>query len=480
MGKITSPQNKLMAIVGKWEIERGFNSDFTEMTEETKNKWVGKTVQFSDKAVLVREDVFNEPQYKVKKVNTEDYLLYRHKQSAEKYGIKDNEVYVITIAVKELYSFDTIVIDDGKLIIEFEDYIFYLKKLSNTVDSSLISKFSGENENDNPNIIAGEIPAKTGLVIGLKYPGKDREGKVEYKYRTLWVGSEDRLLRPVLETGGIFFPRHDGFWRIETKRITAIDKSEDAFYGYSVINGSTEGMASIAINSDKWGDRIGRITRSISYICNNYIGIESIGEGGYTNSNAKWNENWLQLQLVDNLPNLKSIKIYDIVGEAGNRAIKNGNTEALGVLDLSNINQLGMVYQNENYGLFRKAGHWLFKGRINYEENGEFKFSDFNINIIPPPELVFYDELSLSWTQIKDRVPEALDAYTSPNKDIAIIVTKERLLIYDITMGTIGATPIKRIGLKNGETVIMAEWARGSYMDNWEKSFMKNEIQEVK
>lgn len=480
VGKITSPQNRLIPIMGKWEIERGYNSDFTEMTEEVKNKWIRKTLQFSNEAVLVREDVFNEPKYKIKKVNTEEYLLYRHKQSADKYGIEDSEVYVITIAVKELYSFDAIVIDDSKLIIEFEDYIFYLKKLSSAIDSSLINEFNEKNENDNPNIIVDEIPAKTGLVIGLKYPGKDDSGKVEYNYRTLWVGVEDKSLRPVLETGGVFFPRHDGFWRIEANRITSLDKSEDVFYGYSVINGSTDGMKNIAIDSNKWGDKIGRITRSISYICNNYIGIESIGEGSYTNSNIKWYENRLQLQLVDNLPNLKSIKIHDIAGEAGSRAIKNGNTEVLGLLDLSNINQLSMMYQDENYGLFRKAGHWLFKGRLNYEANGEFKFSDFNINIIPPSELVFYDELCLSWTQIKDRVPEAIDAYTSPNKDIAIIVTKERILIYDIRMGALGATPIKRISLKSDETVIMAEWARGIYMDNWEKSFMKNEVKEIK
>jgi hypothetical protein len=187
----------------------------------------------------------------------------------------------------------------------------------------------------------------------------------------------------------------------------------------------------------------------------------------------------------DELPNeydenLKSVKIFDIAGEAGISAMNNGWTEALGLLEKGSTNFPITPQQVENYSLFRKAGHWLFRGRFNYKLDGTYKSSDFNINIIPPSELVFYDDLWVTWKQIKDRVPEAIDAYTSPNKDIAVIVTKDKVLIYEINMGILGETPMKKVALKNGESVIMAEWARGSYMDDWEKSFMKNDVKVVK
>lgn len=479
VGKIISPNNNLMPIVGRWEIEKALNSDFTEVKNEDKENWTSKILQFSKEYVQVGEELYIEPQFKIKRVATDQYLLYRHKQPAEEYGIRDGEIYVITIAAKDLYSVDAILLDNGKLIIEVEDYILYLNKVSNEVDNSLIDKLK-ENTKDNTDEPINKAPARTGLVIGLKYTGNDRKGEVEYKYRTLWIGAEDKKLRPVMETEGIFFPRHDGFWRIEMERIILENRVEDVFYSYSVLNGSTEELNNLGLDIDKWGDKTGSITRSISYVCNNYVVIESIGEGGYASSSDRWKQNSLQLQLVDNLPNLKGIKISDIAGETGVRALNNGRREALYQPDMSIIKLLDRTPQDENYGLFRVAGHWLFKGRLNYESQGVYKFSNFNINIIPPPEVVFYDDLWVPWTQIKDRVPEAIDAYTSPNKDIAVIVAKDRILIYEINNGALGETPIKKISLKNGETVIMAEWAKGSYMENWEKSFIKNDVKIIK
>lgn len=480
VGKIISPNNELIPIVGKWQIEKMLNSDFTVVGNGDKEKWISRILQFSKDFVQIGEDLFKDPQYKIKRVNTDEYLLYRHKQPAEKYGINDREIYVITISAKDLYSVDAILLDDGKLIIEFEDYILYLDKLSGSVDNSLVDKLKEENMKDNINVSMNKTSGRTGLVLGLKYTGKDKIGEIEYKYRTLWIGTEDKKLRPVMETGGIFFPRHDGFWRIESKRITMENKVEDVFYAYSVQSGRKDELNNLSLDLEKWGDKTGRITRSISYICNDYIGIESIGEGGYTGSSDKWKQNSLQLQLVGNLPNLKAIKISDIAGDTGISALNNGKRDALAQPDKDTIKLSDNMPQDENYGLFRVAGHWLFRGRFNYEDQGVQRFLDFNINIIPSSDLVFYDDLWITWTQIKDRVPDAIDAYTSPNKDIAVIVTKDRILIYEINTGTLGDTPIKRVNLKSGETVIMAEWASGSYMENWEKSFMKNDVKEIK
>lgn len=133
-----------------------------------------------------------------------------------------------------------------------------------------------------------------------------------------------------------------------------------------------------------------------------------------------------------------------------------------------------MANLEENFALFRKTGHWYFMGRVKLPENAQVPYLDFNINLLPPAELVMYDELHLSWTDIKDRIPDAVDAYTSPNRDLAVILTRNQLLIYTMSYGTLGEVPLKKLQLQEGDSVVMAEWALGDYMENWEKTFIKN------
>src|SRR5699024_7683203 len=94
--------------------------------------------------------------------------------------------------------------------------------------------------------------------------------------------------------------------------------------------------------------------------------------------------------------------------------------------------------------------------------------------IIPPKELVMYDELSVSWNEVKHRVPEALDVFTSPNEDIALILTHNNILIYTIDQGKLSKEYIRKIKLNDSEAVVMAEWATGKYIYTWEEEFLKN------
>ena len=119
-------------------------------------------------------------------------------------------------------------------------------------------------------------------------------------------------------------------------------------------------------------------------------------------------------------------------------------------------------------------GHWHIKGGINYIQDNVERFTDYNVNIIPSNKIVFYDNLNISWTAIKDRLPEALDAYTSPDGQLAVILTESKLYIYRIEKGSLDNNPIEKISLNDGDQVIMAEWATDSYVKTWENDFMKN------
>jgi predicted DNA-binding antitoxin AbrB/MazE fold protein len=111
--------------------------------------------------------------------------------------------------------------------------------------------------------------------------------------------------------------------------------------------------------------------------------------------------------------------------------------------------------------------------------NNQMLSGDFNINLMPSSKIILYDTLFIPWTAIKDKVPEAIDAYTSPSKDIALIVTTKYILIYTIENGALSSLPIQKVKLKEGESVIMSEWSTGDYVYNWERCFYKNEVKEA-
>ncbi len=146
--------------------------------------------------------------------------------------------------------------------------------------------------------------------------------------------------------------------------------------------------------------------------------------------------------------------------------------QAVAALRGTGVTSINRGETGENFGLVRKNGHWFLVGRINYQSGGTFAQTDFDLNVIPPPNLIFYDTLVLSWHAIKDRVPDALDAFTSPNKDIALVKTKNKLTIYPIGGEQLAENPLAELDLQEGAAVIMAEWAIGSYVESWEKSFL--------
>lgn len=88
--------------------------------------------------------------------------------------------------------------------------------------------------------------------------------------------------------------------------------------------------------------------------------------------------------------------------------------------------------------------------------------------------MVAYDLLNVPWKDIKDKLPQAVDIYTSPNKDLAVIITHNEIQIYTIHNNSLSDLPVGKFPILEGSSVIMAEWAMEDYVRSWEKSFIKN------
>lgn len=470
--KISPPVNNKIPIQGKWEILKVINTDAKKAIDKN-NDLTGKIAQFSTDYIAVGGFLLNKPGYTIRKVNTEDYFLYNHKSLHNYFSITTKEMNIITISNDNKFFCQVLKLSETEAIIELQNYILYLKQISPEVDSTFFKEVNTDNSG-NLNIIPEDNKSllRTGVFIGLRYSTNGiADNMPEYNYRTLWISTINKQLHPILEAKDIFFPRRSGFWTLEVQQISYGGYTKDVISAQNLlIKDSNQAVLLKDYPKENLNKKNTRI--AINYVGNDYVSTEVQSNESYRLDDKDYSIKNLQVLPIDNLSTIEGIKISDILDPSSTDTMKKNMDAFVTTLDIKKDNILNPYSFDRNFGLTRKMGHWFLEGRVNYLKEHEVASLDYNINLIPPSNLVLYDELIISWTEIKDKIPEAKDVYTSPNKDLAIILGNDRLYIYAIDNGSLGDYPLEKIQLNPNETIIMAEWATGSYVENWEKNFI--------
>ncbi len=354
---------------------------------------------------------------------------------------------------------------------------YLARKISDDVEETILAaaEAQGSLDLDSLGAVGGGY---TGLLLGLCTPGQGTGSRQNDRYRTLWLALENQRLAPVLETEGIIFPRKKGFYRLKVVAGSGGEKEGDLLIAADMTDRTgaaearAEGLGSIA-DSLRRSEEQGYQHRRIRYIGNDYLSLEETpvpspapasGGGG--------KEGQLSIIPVDGLPELKAVTISDLAGPGAARAMEQGRSGLLRQLGLEQAGQMDQQLDEENFGLVREMGYWTFHGRLSCPEGGMPKSVDFGFDVIPPSHVVFYNKLHIPWPRVKNYVPGAVDAFTSPNMDLALIVTRSELLVYGMFQGSLAVPPLERIPLQEGEEIIMAEWALGQYyVENWAATF---------
>ncbi len=423
VGKIIPPKEQEEVFSGKWRDVNNFDSE----------------LQFFNKGVSFNGDIWRDVYYKIKRVDKEGYLKTKYLADKNPITIEadKNEVDVVTLYSSENFLGEFLIINENSLVFFIQDNLIEFEKISDDPDPSIdVATKGGDPLSDNQNT------PFSGVLLGIRTP--DVGG---YKYRTLWLSNDGDGLLPHLYADNLFFPRTSGFWELKT--------GKQGQGGEEILR--AKNIAIKEGTSDE-GVYISALNKRIDYISNDFISLET-GEEEF----AK-----LQILPIDNLLSETGLRISDILGDQGIDLVNSTRDKIAG------LNGGGSkIILDESFGIVREMGRWSIKGRVYYKREGQFENQsiDLDLNIPAPNKIIFYDTLVPSWFKIKDRVPDAIDAFTSPNRDMAIIRTKGRLLIYKISPGQLGRKPLGEIPFEEGAEIVMAEWATGSYVKNWRQAF---------
>lgn len=475
---ISAPENLNIPIEGTYVVDDYKLSTISDMSKDEADGYIGKEAVFSKDLVAIVDDLCYEPTFKIKNVKTNEYLIYNYKTNPELLNISDEEIQVVTITCENQFFNDFIKISEDRVIVNINGVFFFLNKISDDVEEGEIKINTSSREIA---LMTTESMEKTnlnsGILLGLKSLDLEQEDNdlEKWNYRTVFIRSSQKSIVSIQEMENILLPRRTGFWKVEVQREEIDGKINDKIVAYPINKG-----ANVTIEA-KDEDLEGKLEKSIKetskesdpsiknilFLSNDYISIENI-------QYRKKGQRYLELYPVDNISKGQSIKISDIMGETGREALIEGFTIEIATKENSKGLQ-NYIPKEDSFGLFRRNGLWILKGRVNYIENGNYVYEDFNIPTIPTEEIIPYDELCIPWSEIKSKCPEALDAFTSPNEDIAVILTHNEILIYTIEEDTIGNEPIGKVQLRTGEKVIMSEWAIGRFPKLWEQQFIEEE-----
>lgn len=464
---IESPENIQPPLMGKWKVTRTIDGPYKRGESEDSKDMSDIEALFGKEALIVGSDYSLNPTYKIRKVNFDDYLFNNYKIDREYLDISGDDIYIITVTGDDGYFNEFIQYDEEEIILfDNEKFIFFQRQAETLSEEEIMRYIDIEKNADISSSIEATYTVNSGILLGIKtsYTEEDTDLK-NWEYDTVWIRSSNREIASIYKVDDLLLPRKKDFWEVNIDRQKLNENTRDVILAKQKGKFEEEAMARMVspietfFSKNASGEYLS-ILKHILYVGNDYISVEEISPA----------------------TNRKNLRVYPVdYLEEGNPTIISNLIDGEDFYESAkaNLKVDKDKLEERSFGIDRKNGHWMLKGRLHYVEEQNELYKDFNIKSIPPKEIVQYNELIVSWSLIKSRFPEAVDAFTSPNEDIILIVTREDIEIYPLRDGDILPDKLGNIELDEDQKIVMAEWGIGKYANLWEKEILKNDAEEL-
>lgn len=448
---IYAPEPTKIEVEGRWEVTKEFDN------KNQSQSLLGEKIGISTQQFVLRGILYEEANYKLKYVDINEYMKFQYKINLLDYGIEINEkTDVITLYRKSKLICEIIRLDDdsNKAYLIYNEGLYELTKIDN--ETSRISEYV-DNSKSSPEVEFGEMYNKpTGVLIGLKSKAKQNDQN-EYEpinYYTVWINFDNGEIKYIDTKKNLLIPRSKNFWKLSVDRYFK-DNAMYEMINTAPVGGSEE-------KEDKeWLPQANRDYSEIEFVGNDYLGVKHSYEIEDGELISRYGIRTLES------PNLsEQLTVEELYGAEGKKQFDMSEKLAKGDND-----EASLVSDYTKLMMEREMGKWVLKGYWISDEADNNSISKFYLKSLPTSKLINYDKLQYPWSKIIKINRHTKDLITSPNRRYAIALMDGYLNIYEIRNGEIDTEPMKRYNIGDADELIMAEWASGDFVANWDKAF---------
>ncbi len=322
-----------------------------------------------------------------------------------------------------------------------------------------------------------EATVRSALLIGLRSDGPAAEDpQAPSTYRTVLIAPDRNRLQKTAEGEGILMPYKLDFWKIGNERTA---------------NGSQEThmlTAHLASAKPKTGSPANRgnpaqtVVRSekLMFAGNRYIAVAQTAAANSGQAESPLKQEYVWVKELEQIASVRRqtpalqlephVTLQSVFASAAVPVLKElkpapppaGSGHAEPAADLS----------GKSWTISRKQGKWTAQ-IASYDEPSTDAAGgpSYRLREVPlalPQAVVSHDELAVPWRDIVRMQPGAVDAFSSPNRDMVAVVTEQNIIIYPYADQWI-PIPLMTLPLQPKESVVMIQWATGSYVELWKR-----------
>ena len=452
--------------IGHIDIEGQYK--FVEVMSLEEGKFVDATnfssftADFALDSARIGLEILDDPSYQSKLVNTYDFFVQKYRVNPEHLKLLNDSLEVVSISSPDRTFYDIFRLDENSIAIAKGNNLIKLEKtVFSASNQAAINNQTGSEPVSEENALNAIITEpRAGVLIGLR---EERETATSLSnYRTLWI-TNDGEIQEVYEIDNILFPRKE-FWKIEVISEKVNDQVKERLNIYPILGVQGDDAA------DARGIAYAGRYINLDFVGNNYVGV-NITDNAYKGHESM---KYARTLAIDSYTTYQGVGIEEISGEDGTNAflnsfeqIKEKNPELKSIA----LDQESFFH---SFVLKRNRGHWMMVSRLTSVTETNDEFIEVPIAIKPTQTLIAYDELTVSWNKIVEKVPQAIDAFNAPGNSFLLIRTPKYLMMYMIIgENKLADKPMQMIEIKETEEIIMAEWARGDFVKRWTDVVLK-------